>query len=118
MRHEHGERRKTLAEPPGPELPGEEPRDDHRGRARERRRQPDGHERIAEQRACRRGDHGDKGRVVDIAPVEVLAAGDVVELVAEPPVALDDEQVEGQLHAGEPEDDGGDAEGVEGVMHK
>ena len=67
-------------------MPAAEP--DH-GHAGEHRRQPRRRQRFAEQPAGDAGDQGDERRMVDVAEVQVLAAGDVVELVAEPAVGVD-----------------------------
>jgi hypothetical protein len=97
------------AEAAGPELARQLPREDDRRRTRDRRRQPEGRERVAQHGACHRGHQGDERRVIHVAPVKVFAAGDVIELVAEPAVALEDDQVKRELHAGEPQDDGMEA---------
>src|ERR671912_753969 len=69
-------------------------------------REMDRDQRVAGQKTSGRSPDRHERRVIDIAPVEALAAGDVIELVAEPAVAPDDEQVKAKLHPCQPEDDG------------
>ena len=72
-----------------------EPTGQHEGCATgERRQQPDGEQRFAEQRPRQPGDQRDKRRMVHVAPGEVFAAGKVVQLVAEDPVAVDHRQLQ------------------------
>ena len=53
------------------------------------------------------GQEGDgEGWVIDVAPGEVLAAGEVVQLIAEDAVSLDDEEMEEQRQGSEGREQG------------
>ena len=79
----HAERREALCESPPAQGHGEARAQQHQGRTRESRDGSQDPDRVAEE-ATRDPQHGyGKRRVVDVAPVEVVGAGEVVELVAE-----------------------------------
>ena len=50
------------------------------------------------------GDQPDEGRLIDITPVEMLTAGQVIKFVSKNPVAIRSEQVKEQFYAGQRED--------------
>jgi hypothetical protein len=64
------------------------------------REEVDREHRVAEQDPCDPGDEGDQWRLIDVAPRQVVAAGDEVELVAEVPVAPVGEKVDEQSAEG------------------
>ncbi len=82
-RHAAGQRGQELGEARAAHLfrqPAAEPRQRRHG---QRRHQAQHEQRIAEHRAQQAQEQDRQGRVVDIAPGQMVAAGDVVELVAE-----------------------------------
>jgi hypothetical protein len=100
QRSGHGQR---LGEPAPAEHARRETDDQHHRRAGERRQETEREQRIAEQ-VPHDPEHADRQRrMVDVAPVHVLAAGEVVELVAEDAVALRREEMQKEL--GEREED-------------
>ena len=82
-REQEAERGDALGETPAAEFAGEESGEEHHGGAGEGRGQTDAGEPIAEESADDSSDEGDERGLIDVAPGEVLAAGEVIELVDE-----------------------------------
>ena len=95
QRARHG--REAHREAPAAHLPREEAGEQDERRAGEGRGQPRREERGAERVPDEPGHHGDERGLVHVAPVEVLAAGHEVQLVAEVPVARRGGEVHQQL---------------------
>ena len=87
-------------------LARQEARQQDERRSGEGRGEPHREERGAERVADEPRHRGDERRLVHVAPVEVLAAGQEVQLVAEVPVAGGGREVQQQLRRRDREDDG------------
>ena len=83
------------------ELPGDERGEKDEGGAPERGKQPDGEQRIAEDGPDELEDEDRKRRMVDVAEGEMVAAGDVVELVPEPAEPVDRGQGQAEIQRGQ-----------------
>src|SRR5205085_9006037 len=94
-RDEHRQAGEELREEPAAEAPSHRAGERDEGGRREEREDPHREERRAEV-ASDPGVDGDERRLVDVAPVEVLAAREEVELVAEEAVLAD----AGEVHGG------------------
>ena len=94
---ERAQRRQELAVAAGPEAASEELGEKHDRGSRDGSEEADAEGRVAEQQPGAAQDERAERRVVDVAPVEVLAAGDVVQLVPVQPVAADEGELERQL---------------------
>ena len=105
-RDDHGRHRQRLAETRRAHGARDPARQEHGCRARERRQHPDRRQRIAEEHAPPLEERDRQRRLVDVAPGQMVAARDVVELVAKPAVARADPQVDRELRRREraPED--------------
>ena len=104
-RERGAERREDLGVAPAPEPARDQPGEEHGRRSRERRHDAQGDERVAEGRPHHRQDRDRERRMLHVAPVEVLGAGQVVELVAEVPVARDRGELEEELPEGDGAED-------------
>ena len=100
--HGHGQSSQGLRE--GAAQPARDERGQHdQGPARQRREQTQHGERSAqEQRET--GDQADHRRMIDVAPVQVAAAVEEVELVAEVSVAMGEQEVDEGQTRGNPDD--------------
>jgi hypothetical protein len=107
-RDQRGHRRRHLRRAPAAELPGHPSGEEDQQGASEGRKEADGEERIAESPAPERGDRRDQRRVIDIAPRQVLAAGDEVQLVD--PVAV--APAEGEMERQDGEGDRPESRGI------
>ena len=96
-RQQHGESGEHLREPSAAHLARHPPGEKHLGAGRQRGKEPQRKERVAEQRAGHAGDEGHQRRVVHVSPGEMLATSGVVEFVAEISVAAVAEEMN---HAG------------------
>jgi hypothetical protein len=93
-REERGERRQQLRRAAAAELARQESRGEDRRGAGDRRQEAKRLERVAEDCAPDPEDPDRERRVVDVAEREVIRAGQIVELVAEDPVAARGREVE------------------------
>ena len=97
--------REAHREPPAAHLAGQEAGQEDEGGAGEGRGEPHREERGAERVPDEPGHDGDERRLIHVAPVEVLAAGHEVQLVAEVPVAGGAGEVQQQLRRRDREHD-------------
>ena len=100
-RDERRQAGEELREEPAAEAPRHRAGERDEGRRGEHRQDPHGQRRGAEV-AGDPGVDGDERRLIDVAPVEVLPAGEEVELVAEETVLADADEVRGRGQRGHP----------------
>jgi hypothetical protein len=90
-------RREELAEAARAQPPGQQLRQEHGRGAGEGDGAPYPERRVSEEHSREAQDERAQRRVVDVPPVEVFAAGDVVQLVAVKAAAADDGELEDEL---------------------
>jgi hypothetical protein len=101
-RDQRTERGDRLGRPPAAQFAGEPAGEkDHEGSGQERY-PAEGGQRLAEELAGEPRQPGGERRVVDVAPGEVLAAGDIVELVPEPAIGVEGGEMKQQPEQGDP----------------
>jgi hypothetical protein len=99
------------------ELAREQARDEHGARSGQGRQPAQREERVAEERAVQRQQHDRERRLIHVAPGEVVAAGDVVQLVAEVAEAHHGQRVQHELERGEDERHGERVARTQAVGH-
>src|SRR5471030_237681 len=87
-----------MREAPSSKLAGEEHRQHHTRGSGQRRQRPQGRQRAAEKESNLRV-NGDQGRAVHVAPVEVAATVEEIELVPEVTVPAGGHQVDEKLRS-------------------
>ena len=95
-----------MAEASGAQLARDEPGQDDRGRAGQRRQDPEPDERFAEKEPRKAGDERGQGRMVDIPEGQPFPTDDVVELVSKIAVAPGECQMGGELGQPQIKEDG------------
>jgi len=70
-----------------------------------RRQKSQRRQRIAQRDAFEPGDHGNERRLIDVAPVQVVATGEVIQFVDKIPVTAAHEDVKKKEYEGEPADE-------------
>jgi hypothetical protein len=111
-RHEDREGGDDLREPTATQLARYSPGEEHEERARERRRETDRVERVPEQEPRDLRHRGDERRMVDVAPGEMIPAGDEVQLVDPVAVAAAQRDVKHDVCDSDGHHDGAAATGV------
>jgi len=97
----HGQRGDALAKPASAQFARQERSNDDADGVRDRRREPQRDDRITQDEASERRDHRDQRRMIDIPPVEPGRAGKVVELVTEPAITSDRDEMQEERSRGE-----------------
>ena len=83
LRHDqNAEHRERLGGAASAKRPAEQTGEEDAHRSSKRRRQPEAEQRVTEEGLCQSSLHRDSRSVIDVAPGQVAAAGNIVELVA------------------------------------
>ncbi len=104
----HGDERQSgehHREPAAAEFPGDHGRQNDRSRGRQRRHHSNAPHRIAHQQPGDFEEDGNQGRMIHIAPGQMVSAGSVIELIAEEAIPIVEVKMQQEVREGEKEDD-------------